>query len=87
MSEENIINKSENKRCFQLAVLFVVYGSVFNGSVYGFSSPALVSLKDNSTGIGINEDQASWIASVASLGIKISQFSRKCSNCPDLNEI
>ena len=68
MSEEQK-GKLELRWLFSLAI--VMYGMIFNGIVYGYTSPALPKLQHVNSTLVISDDEASWMSSLTSLGAPI----------------
>ena len=66
-----------NKMRWAFSLCVVAYGMSFNGFVYGYMSPALPQLVDNTTSsdiksqLKISQDEASWLSSLTSLGIPV----------------
>lgn len=70
--------KRQSSRWY-LCLFIVIYGMIFNGTIFGYTSPALPSMpRCNATDCDnfffIDDDRKSWVSSLASLGMPIGSL-------------
>eukprot|EP00095_Tigriopus_kingsejongensis_P010443 maker-scaffold294_size218657-snap-gene-1.27 protein:Tk10443 transcript:maker-scaffold294_size218657-snap-gene-1.27-mRNA-1 annotation:"sugar transporter 8" len=59
------------KAYWLMCMTTILYGMFFNGIIYGYSSPALISLQSNTSSLTLSDEEASWVSSLPGLGFPL----------------
>lgn len=67
------LNLGRPQRYWVVTLAILLYGMIFNGTINGFTSPALVLMQSNKSAddLVLNDQELSWVSSLAGLGYPV----------------